>query len=159
MGSTVVIELSTYRCVHRNVLVGRVILHLWGDGWLPVKMINPTNSETVLCMNAKLADVFPCIALEDFDHVPEQRVFQNVAMRSGSPCGSLTAKSSVFGVRLINDIRLDELGLKDLKVNDCEVSPFWRNKLVDLIKKNMSVFSLGTCWIVVKRRGSVIAFV
>lgn len=135
VGSTVVIEPSTSHCVHRNVLVGRVISPLWGDGWLPGKMINPTNSEIVLRRNDKLADVYPCIALEDFDQVPEQRVFQNVAMSSGSSCGSLSAKSSVSGVGQFSESRLDELGLKDLNVNDCEVMPFWRNKLIDLIKK------------------------
>ncbi|KAG1933867.1 interleukin-1 receptor accessory protein-like 1-A [Pimephales promelas] len=141
VGSTVVIEPSKSRCVHRNVLVGRVISPLWGDGWLPVKMINPTNSEIVLRRNAKLADVYPCIALEDFDHAAEKRIFQNVAIHSGSSCGSLSAKSSVSGVRQVNDFHLDGLGLKDLNVNDCEVSPFWRDKLVDLIKKYESVFS------------------
>ncbi|KAL1277366.1 hypothetical protein QQF64_024039 [Cirrhinus molitorella] len=141
VGSTVVIEPSTSRCVHRNVLVGRVISPLWGDGWLPVKMINPTNSEIVLRRNAKLADIYPCIALEDFDQVPEQKVFQNVAMSSGNSCGSLSAKSSVSGVRQFSDLQLDELGLKDLNVNDCEVSPFWRSRLVDLIKKYECVFS------------------
>lgn len=141
VGSTVIIEPSTSRCVHRNVLIGRVISPLWGDGWLPVKMINPTNSEIVLRKNAKLADVYPCIALEDFDHVQEQRVFQNVAISSGSSCGSLSAKSSVSGAKHFSDIRLDEMGLKDLNLNDCEVSPFWRSKLIDLIKKYECVFS------------------
>lgn len=141
VGSTVVIEPSTSRCVHRNVLVGRVISPLWGDGWLPVKMINPTKSEIVLRRNAKLADVYPCIALEDFDQVTEKRISQNVAIDSGSSCGSLSAKSSVSGVRQVNDIQLDGLGLKDLNVSDCEVSPFWRDKLVDLIKKYECVFS------------------
>ncbi|KAL1277422.1 hypothetical protein QQF64_024095 [Cirrhinus molitorella] len=89
-------------------------LAFMGDGWLPVKMINPTNSEIVLRRNAKLADIYPCIALEDFDQVPEQKVFQNVAMSSGNSCGSLSAKSSVSGVRQFSDLQLDELGLKDL---------------------------------------------
>ncbi len=43
VGSTVVIELSTSLCLHRNVLIGRDVSPLWGDGWLPVKMINLTN--------------------------------------------------------------------------------------------------------------------
>lgn len=76
-GSTVIVEPSTARCVHRNVLVGRVVSPLWGDGWLPVKLINPTPSEITLCRNTKLADVYPCIALEDFDMFKEQEVLQN----------------------------------------------------------------------------------
>lgn len=114
VGSTVVIEPSTSCCVHHNVLVGRVIEPLWGYGWLPVKMINPTNSEIVLRRNAKLADVYPCIALEAFDRVPVQKFFQNVAMNSGSSCGSLSAKSSASGVGHSSDFRLEKLGLTDL---------------------------------------------
>lgn len=76
----------------------------------------------------------PCITLEGFDHVQEQRVFQNVAMSSDSYCGSLSAKSSVSSAKH-SDIRLDEMSLKDLNLNDCEVLPFWRSKLIDLIKK------------------------
>lgn len=52
--STVVIEPSTSRCVHRSVLIGRVVSPLWGDCWLPVKVINPTTSEIVLRKNAKV---------------------------------------------------------------------------------------------------------
>lgn len=70
-----------------------------------------------------------------------QRVFQNVALNSGSSCGSLSEKSSVSGAKHFNDIVLDELGLNDLNLNDCEVSPFWRSKLIDLIKKYECVFS------------------
>ncbi len=38
---------------------------LWGDGWIPVKVINPTNCVLTLRRNAKIADVSPCIAVED----------------------------------------------------------------------------------------------
>ncbi|KAF7705597.1 hypothetical protein HF521_020883, partial [Silurus meridionalis] len=124
-----------------GTLKSKVISPLWGDGWLPVRMINPTNSEIVLRRNAKLADVCPCIALEDFEQVPEQKIFQNMAVSGNSSCGSLSAKSSVSGVEHLSDTRLDELGLKDLNVKDCEVSSFWRGRLIDLIKEYGCVFS------------------
>lgn len=36
------------------------------DGWLPVKIINPLSRPVTLRRNAKVAVVFPCMALEDF---------------------------------------------------------------------------------------------
>lgn len=142
VGSTVVIEPSTSRCAHRNVLIGRVVSPLWGDGWLPVKMINPTNAEIVLRKNAKVADVYPCVALEDLDQTTDRVFSQNVgAVRSDKSCGSLTVGGSTSGASLTGNGRLDDLGLSDLNVGDCEVSPFWKNKLVDLIEKYECVFS------------------
>ena len=48
---------------------------MWGDGWLPVNAVNPTLAVIMLHRNAKISDVEPCIALEDFDFVS-----QNVGM-------------------------------------------------------------------------------
>lgn len=142
VGSTVVIEPSTSRCVHRNVLIGRVVSPLWGDRWLPVKMINPTNAEIVLRKNAKVADVYPCVALEDLNQTTERVVIQNAdVVHSDRSCGSLTVGGSISGASLIGNSRLDVLGLSNLNVSDCEVSPFWKNKLVDLIEKYECVFS------------------
>lgn len=42
---------------------------------------------------------------------------------------------------LVGDSRLHDLGLSDLYVRDCEVSPFWKNKLIDLVEKYECVFS------------------
>ncbi len=142
VGSTVVIEPSTSRCVHRNVLIGRVVSPLWGDGWLPVKMINPTNSEIVLRKNAKVADVYPCIALEDLAQSTDMMVSQNAGMvYSDRSSGSLMTRASTSAASLVGDSRLHDLGLSDLNVRDCEVSPFWKNKLIDLVEKYECVFS------------------
>uniref|UniRef100_A0A3B1JCD7 ribonuclease H n=1 Tax=Astyanax mexicanus TaxID=7994 RepID=A0A3B1JCD7_ASTMX len=142
IGSTVVIEPTTSRCVHRNILVGRVISPLWGDGWLPVKIVNPTTAEVTLRRNAKVADVFPCIALEDFESIKVGSTHQNVGVvRCQSSEGSLTAKSSVRDVRTSHDSKLTSLGLQDINVEDCEVSPCWKRELVDLIAKYDDVFS------------------
>jgi hypothetical protein len=48
VGSTVVVEPSTSRCVNRHILVVRVVTPLWGDGWLPVKIVNPITSPVTL---------------------------------------------------------------------------------------------------------------
>lgn len=141
-GSTVVIEPSTSRCVHRNVLVGRVVSPLWGDGWLPVKVNNPTNSEIMLRINEKVADVYPCVALEDLAHNTDMMVSQNSgAIGSNESCGSLKTKSSTSAASSVSDKRLHDLGLSNLDVRDCEVSSFWKDKLVDLVEKYESVFS------------------
>lgn len=71
---TVVVEPSTACCVHRIILVGKVVSPLWGDELLPVKFITPC--ENTLHRNAKIADVYPCIALEDFDILRCKRLFR-----------------------------------------------------------------------------------
>ncbi len=60
-------ELSTARTAQRNVLVGRIVVSLWGDGSIPVKVFNPSNKPICLRRNCKLANVYACMALEDFD--------------------------------------------------------------------------------------------
>lgn len=142
VGSTVVVEPSTSRCVNRHILVGRVVTPLWGDGWLPVKIVNPTTSPVTLRRNAKVADVYPCIALEDFDDVKQQAAYQNVAkVQCDSSHGSLTAKSSVGGSVVHGNSTLSNLGLQGLSVEECPVSQFWKDKLVNLIGKYDTVFS------------------
>lgn len=48
-------------------MVGRTVTLLWGDGWVPVRVINPSHKRVTLRRNCKIADVSPCVALEDFD--------------------------------------------------------------------------------------------
>ena len=48
-------------------MVARTVAMLWGDGWLPVKVINPSQITVSLRKNATLVNVFPFMALEDFD--------------------------------------------------------------------------------------------
>lgn len=63
-GNTVVMEHSLACTAPRNVLVGRTVVSLLEDGCIPVKGINPSNK---LKCNCKVADMYICIALEDFD--------------------------------------------------------------------------------------------
>ncbi len=78
VGSTFVVEPTTSHCMPHNILVGRVVTLLWGDRWLPVKIINPTASPITLRRNAKVPDVSPCVALEDLGDDQDQAVGQNV---------------------------------------------------------------------------------
>ena len=139
VGSTVVVEPSTTRCINRQMLVGRIVSPMWGDGWLPVKIVNPTPDAVTLRRNAKVADVYPCIALEDFDH---DLVSQNVAtVRSGSSHGSLSVNSDSGGVVGNVDSTLQGLGLGSIPIDDCQASPCGKDRLVDLIKEYESIFS------------------
>lgn len=64
-GSAVLTELTSLRSAPRCILVARLITHLWGDRWVPLKLINTWNKPVMLRRNAKIADLFAGIALED----------------------------------------------------------------------------------------------
>ncbi|KAJ8349066.1 hypothetical protein SKAU_G00276550 [Synaphobranchus kaupii] len=103
---------------------------MWGDRWLPMKIMNPTSEPVVLKRNTKLADVFPCIAAEDLsqpDHI--QAFSQSVA--------------SAPATRSREDVEraLDELGLQDLDLGACEVSDEWIDRLFQIIEKYETIFS------------------
>lgn len=66
VGSTVIVEPTTARSRPISVLVGKTVALLRSDGWLPLKVINPLEKHVTLKRNAKKADVYPCMALEDF---------------------------------------------------------------------------------------------
>ena len=51
----------------RNIMVGRVMTPLWGDRWVPMKVTNLSDRLVTLKRNCKLADVSPCLAVEDFE--------------------------------------------------------------------------------------------
>ncbi len=67
-GSAVMTEPTSSHSAPRGVMVARLITSLWGDGWVPLKLINTSGRPVLLRRNAKIADLYPCIALEDFDH-------------------------------------------------------------------------------------------
>lgn len=49
----------------KDIIVGQVVSPMWGDRLAPMKILNPTLRPVALLRNAKVADVFPCIAVED----------------------------------------------------------------------------------------------
>lgn len=105
-------------------------------------MINPTEPKITLRRNAKVADVSPCIALEDFEEGTQQTVHQmQGTVVSGRSHSSLTVQSSMRGNESSGSSKLRQLGLQDLPLDDCEVSLAWKDKLTDLIVKYESVFS------------------
>ena len=131
-GSTVIVESSTSRCVPRGIMVGRVITPLWGDGWTPMKVTNITDKPLTLRKNSKVADVSPCVAVEDVS------LFQGNCQRENDPVKINQAKHS-------DDSnlkqRLQSCGLADVDVDRCEASPSTKAQLVTLLEQYHDVFS------------------
>jgi len=66
-GSAVILEPSRVKSRPRTVLVGKTVALMCEDGWVPLKVINPSEKAVTLKRNSTLADTFPCMALQDFD--------------------------------------------------------------------------------------------
>lgn len=90
---------------------------------MPVKVINPTGRVVVLRRNAKIADVSPCIALEDLPKADEVK------------CNMQCVQSKDVQPRSEEDTvhTLGALGLPDIDLESCEVSLRWKDKLLHLI--------------------------
>ena len=131
-GSTVIVEPTSARSAPRNILVGRIVTPMWGDRWVPMKIVNPTQSPITLRRNAKLADVSPCLAVEDL--TVAQGLCQpqvQVPASSAAPPGPSPDPGQM----------LSDCGLQDVDVESCDVSPEWRKKLADLLVTYQDVFS------------------
>ncbi len=130
-GSTVVVEPMTSRSVSRDIMIGRVVTPLWGNRWVPVKVTNVSDKPITLKRNRKLADVSPCVAVEDFE------LFQGLSraevFEKESQC--LPNPSSDFRQRL------ETVGLADLDTQSCSVSHETKEKLVKLLERYNDVFS------------------
>ncbi|KAK0130982.1 Retrovirus-related Pol polyprotein from transposon 412 [Merluccius polli] len=131
VGSTVVVEPTQSKARPKQILVGRVITPLWGDRWVPVKVINPTDRTVVLRRNAKIADVSPCIAVEDLPKAEEVK------------CNMQCVQSEDVHLRSEEDMvrALEALGLQDIDLKSCEVSLQWKDKLVHIIEQYEAIFS------------------
>lgn len=128
-GCTVVVEPTKSRSVPRNILIGRVVTPLWGDGWVPMKIINPTNNPITLRRNAKLADVSPCIAVEELQTSSTPTV--------KSCCQQFTNDQSISDITKV----LKEMGLNELDLESCEVSDQCKKEMSKLAFKYADIFS------------------
>lgn len=145
-GSTVVVEPTSSKAMPRGVLVGRLVTPLWGDRWVPLTVVNPSDKAVTLKRNCKLADVFPCAAIEDLD------VFQGAqaasgkqhsdteTQNSGTDSEHSGAPSSVSSAVCL-DKSLSELGLSDINVDSCQVSAACKSQLTQLISEYQDIFS------------------
>ncbi|KAK0152269.1 hypothetical protein N1851_006319 [Merluccius polli] len=89
-GSTVMTELTSCRSAPRAILVARMVTSLRQDRWIPLKLINTSDKPVLVRRNAKLADVFPCIALEDMDDVQTDALLTSCSLTT-APSGDVSA--------------------------------------------------------------------
>ena len=149
-GSTLVVEPSQSRTVPRTVMVGRLVMPLWGDGWVPVRIINPSNKPVTLKRNCKIADASPSVALENFDNdncyvtdvtdSVECDIAKTTDLTDTGSEKSFTVDSERSMPRPCRSA-LQDLGLQDIDIDSADLSPFWNAKLVDLLTKYESIFS------------------
>ncbi|XP_066566330.1 uncharacterized protein LOC136753848 [Amia ocellicauda] len=156
-GSTVVVEPTSSKAVPRGVLVGRLVTPLWGDGWVPMTVVNPSEKAITLKRNCKLADVSPCLAIEDLD------AFQGLQVAE-KPKDTEQQQSQAFKQRPNRDKQPDaenpgtnisssacpdtpltkslvELGLGDIDISSCQVSEACRSQLTQLLTEYQDIFS------------------
>ncbi|KAL1268819.1 hypothetical protein QQF64_034182 [Cirrhinus molitorella] len=130
-GSTVIVEPTSSKSMPQNILVGQVITPMWGDGYIPMKIMNLSDQPVTLKRNCKLADVSPCVAVEDFT------VFQNTSqvetMDHLAAC--LESNSKDFEEKLAN------VGLKGIDIDSCQVSHSTKQELVQLLVSYNDIFS------------------
>lgn len=134
-GSAVIVEPVKS---HKSVVVGRVVASMNDDRWVPVKVLNATDKPIMLRRNTKLADVFPCVALEDLDISPQHSINHKLNVMNQASHVPAVDNMSPGSSRCS---KLSELGLSDLDVESCEVSQNWKDQLVQLICKYEDVFS------------------
>ena len=139
-GSAILMELLKSQSHKRNIVIGRTVASMSGDRWVPVKIMNTSDKPVTLRRNTKLADVSPCVALEDFElnmdhnHDTELRA-QNQSTQKGTDHACSTPVAPTL------QDKLNSLGLDKININSCEVSPFRKSQLVELIQKYEDMFS------------------
>lgn len=131
-GATVLTEPTSSRSAPRGVLVAKVVTHLWGDRWVPVKLINTSDKPVLIRRNAKLADVYTCVALEDVDtdddNVESQLSHNNVSFVP--PTNFETVKEQLIS-----------MGLTNVDIDSCEVSDGCKSKMANLVLQYQDIFS------------------
>ncbi len=139
VGSTVMLEPSTSRSAPRNVMVARSVCPLWGDKWIPMRVINMIDRPIVLRRNTKIAHVHPCLALEELDLTEEITEYQHEGVQQNIvQVNELNEKSKL---QTDYKMKLRELGLTEIDIESCEVSDYWKRELADLIGRYESTFS------------------
>lgn len=131
-GSTVMSEPTSSHSAPRGILVARTVMPLWGDRWVPLKVLNATERPVTIRRNAKLADVYTCLALEDLEMLD---------LKCAHQATSVKHDNSVVGNAENVQERLKCAGLGDLDLQSCDVSDVWRQKLADLVISYEDVFS------------------
>lgn len=130
-GSTVVVEPTSTKTMPRHIMVGRVVTPLWGDGWIPMKVANVSDQPVTLKRNSKLADVSPCLAVEDFE------LLQGVSHVEATSLGQQPLHTGPADLKR----RLGDVGLADIDIDSCSTDMVSKERLVQLLEKYNDVFS------------------
>lgn len=95
-------------------------------------VVNLSHKPVTLRRNCKLADVSPCLAIEDLD------VFQGMQSTTGAQPPNTPSKT-----RQASDPAktLSDLGLGDIKIDSSQVSDAFRSELVQLLTEYQDIFS------------------
>ena len=136
-GSTVTTELTSCRSAPRGILVVRVVTPLWGDRWVPLKLINTSDRPVLVRRNAKLADVFSCMALENMDETSSAEAPLISCPSAAVPTESPLTKDDLHSAHE----KLESVGLSGLDMNSRDVSEQCRSKMADLIVRYEDIFS------------------
>ncbi|XP_031735145.1 uncharacterized protein LOC116401066 [Anarrhichthys ocellatus] len=131
-GSTVITEPTLSHSAPRGVLVAKIVTTLWGDRRVPLKLINTSDRPVLLRRNAKLADVYTCVALEDMD-VAEQTEVPLAGCTQSTVPPTVDADSAKD--------ELDSVGLSTVDIESCEVSVDCKRRMADLVLQYEDVFS------------------
>lgn len=82
-------------------MVARVVTPLWGDRWVPLKILNISDGPVTLQKNSKLADVCTCLALEDME-VPEVKCFHQATSDKPTGASALTGDAKTVQERVVH---------------------------------------------------------
>ncbi len=130
-GSTVIVEATSSRTMPRDIIIGRVVTPLWGDRWVPLKVTNLSEKPVTLKRNRKLADVFPCLAVEDFE------------LLQGFSHAQVPTSEKISRPGVTGDLkqRLGAVSLSDIDIDSCSASDTAKERLVQLLESYNDVFS------------------
>lgn len=120
-GSTVIVEPTSSHSAPRYIIIGRVVAPMWGDRWVPMKILNPTMSQVTLRRNVKV-----CRRLAVKDLFISQGV-------SRPQSGQGSDHTSTSNVTSLPSQRLEDCGLAVNDLESCDVSHEWTEGLADLV--------------------------
>ncbi|KAI4878077.1 hypothetical protein NFI96_011685, partial [Prochilodus magdalenae] len=131
-GSAVLTEPTSSHSAPRGIMVAKLVVSLWSDGWVPLKLMNTSGSPVLLRRNARIADLFPCIALEDWDDADTNSSALASCPMSVSACADTSCSVGAT---------LGSIGLDEIDISACDVSDQCKQELSDLIMKFEDIFS------------------
>lgn len=124
-----IVEPTSSKSMPRNIVVGQVVAPLWSDRWIPMKVTNLSVGPVTLKRNWKLADVSPCLAVEDFELLQgSSQIDKTVPVKHQTSTSTLNLEQ-----------RLRDVGLDSLDIRPCLTSQTGR--LVQLLERYNNVFS------------------